>query len=186
MKSLFIVVLGAWLLTLVLAQSAEHLLEVQKTVEPESLNGVYTIKVSYRATPSAKNISDITIIDSLPNSLELVSGQLVRKVSSPTSDWSHNSYQVKAIGVDLSLHKKSASIELPPAEISFTAGNSVNVLTVRTAPQTLTVTLALPEGYIHLSPLICFVTLILPVAVAVYAIPYFRTQALKKKKAKKY
>jgi len=161
-------------------------LEVTKTVQAGS-NGVYTVSVGYRSVGHSKAYG-VVIVDSLPKTLDLVSGELVVKVEEPaTEEWTYNTYQVKARGVDFTLAHRSVDIELPAAEVSYStaSGNTATNHTVSTKPVSLTVELVIPQGTLNLTPVIIFFTLVFPVAAAYYGIPYFRKAELKNKKKKK-
>jgi len=164
-------------------------LEVSKTVTSSGANGVFTVKVGYRVVGTAApgRVFGVRIVDSFPNTLELVSGELVVLREDPTSEeWTYNTYQVRAKGIEFTIEKRSVDIELPPAEITYSisSGNTVTNKTVFTQPTTLTAELVIPKGTFHLDPLIAFFTLVSPVLAAVFAIPHFRKVEIKNRKKK--
>ena len=55
-------------------------LEVEKKVEPGTTNGVYRVSVGYRSVGHSGRVYGVVIVDSLPRTLDLVSGELVVKV----------------------------------------------------------------------------------------------------------
>jgi len=163
------------------------LLEVEKSVSAGPSNGLYTVKVGYRVVGHVApgRVRGIKIIDSLPNTLDLVSGNLVLLAEEPTtSEWYYNIYQVKAREVEFTLQHRTLDVELPPAEIQFsTSGNNVNH-TLHTTPLTLTLHLVIPQGELNLWPVVGFFTLVFPLLAAVYAIPHYRNRDVKRIKQK--
>jgi len=163
-------------------------LEVTKTVV-SGTNGVFTVSVGYRVIGSVApgRISGVTIVDSLPKNLDLVSGNLVIKGEEPTDEWTYNVYQVKAREIAFTLAQRSVDIELPAAEISWSqnAGNTVTHHTTHTKPVSLAVELVVPKGTFQLTPLVAFFTLVFPLIAALYAIPHFRQAEIKELKKKK-
>eukprot|EP00005_Dracoamoeba_jomungandri_P005969 CAMPEP_0174261104 /NCGR_PEP_ID=MMETSP0439-20130205/11233_1 /TAXON_ID=0 /ORGANISM="Stereomyxa ramosa, Strain Chinc5" /LENGTH=187 /DNA_ID=CAMNT_0015345525 /DNA_START=51 /DNA_END=614 /DNA_ORIENTATION=+ len=163
--------------------------EVKKVVEG-SANGVYTIAVGYKSSGTG-NAKDILISDSLPSTLELVSGELVAKSPDATSEWIWHRYQVKATGVKFTLKEQEVEVVLPPATITYRdAGNRQN--TVKTDETTLVTRFTLipafnilPVKY-DLTPVVLFFTVLLPLIGAYYGTSrYHKKAAASKKKGKK-
>eukprot|EP01090_Pellita_catalonica_P008250 TRINITY_DN18977_c1_g1_i1.p1 TRINITY_DN18977_c1_g1~~TRINITY_DN18977_c1_g1_i1.p1 ORF type:complete len:189 (-),score=35.62 TRINITY_DN18977_c1_g1_i1:73-639(-) len=165
--------------------ASNDVIEAQKVVVGDNGAGVYTIKVGYRAVGENRAFN-IKIIDSLPKTLDLVSGKLVLKGEEPSSEWTWNVYQVKARNIDFTLNQLSTDVELPPARVVFSRNNVENSAeeTLETESQTVTVSLVIPQGKVSLMPVIAFFVLVFPVVVAVYAIPYYGSKATQKKKKK--
>eukprot|EP01098_Paradermamoeba_levis_P002864 TRINITY_DN1360_c0_g1_i1.p1 TRINITY_DN1360_c0_g1~~TRINITY_DN1360_c0_g1_i1.p1 ORF type:complete len:176 (-),score=69.73 TRINITY_DN1360_c0_g1_i1:64-591(-) len=153
-------------------------LEVTKTVTKNDDN-TFTVQVGYRSLVGSGRITEVKIFDSLPVHLEVGSGKLVLKGSNPTDEWTYNTYQVVPTGIDFTLDKRTKEFVLPATEITFTKdGNAVE--TVKTESLPITVELPVPKGSIHLSPVVGFFTLVLPVVAAYFLID----QAAKDKKKK--
>jgi len=183
-RNVFVFSLLLWI-SYATAQSQNDVLQVTKEIVSGS-QGLYTVRVGYKSVGESGRAFNINIWDSLPSTLDLVSGKLVLKGEQPTSEWTYNTYQVRVNprgGIQFTLDKRDEEVALPAAEITFTrADKSASVEVLRTDPVSLTVSLVIPEGHISLSPLIAFFTLALPVLAAVYAIPHFRAVALRNKK----
>jgi len=166
-----------------------HNLEVSKSVTPAGADGVFTVSVGYKLSNAAPGrVFGVTIIDSLPSTLDLVSGDLVVKGEDPTDDsWIYNTYKVKAAAADFTIEKRSVDVVLPPAEVSWSqnAGNVVTNHTVHTKPVSLVAELVIPKGTIAATPVIAFFTLLFPLAMAVYLIPFFRNNEVKNIKLRK-
>ncbi|ELR13032.1 uncharacterized protein ACA1_097160 [Acanthamoeba castellanii str. Neff] len=170
------------LASLALFANAANLLEVSKTVEAGPKTGVYTVTIGYKVIGAPGRVANVNIADSLPEELDLVSGDLVVKAEDPsTEEWYYHSYQVKNKNVHLTIAEPEAVVELPPAEVSYTTGGNA-VSTVSTDAVPLVIGVPFPKGTFNLTPVIAFFTLALPVLAAVYLIPYFSTSQLKKRK----
>jgi len=95
-------------------------LEVRKQVS--AVSDHYLIAISYRSVGEAGKVSNIQIIDSLPEGLKLLNGDLVAKAKDPQPDWNFMSYQAGSnVNPALfSIENSTLEILLPSAEVSYT------------------------------------------------------------------
>eukprot|EP01089_Gocevia_fonbrunei_P020644 TRINITY_DN773_c0_g1_i1.p1 TRINITY_DN773_c0_g1~~TRINITY_DN773_c0_g1_i1.p1 ORF type:complete len:183 (+),score=47.51 TRINITY_DN773_c0_g1_i1:150-698(+) len=176
MKALLVTILFSLLLVSIFAQSSNDVLQAEKTVT-SGKNGIYTVKVGYRSTVEPTRAFNVKIVDTLPPTLELVSGSLVVIAEEPTQEWNYNTYTVRASNIHFTLDKRSVEVTLPASEILFTRDPSAASYeeTLKTETVSLTASLVVPEGNInYLTAAVAFFTLVLPVAAPILLIPYFQ------------
>jgi len=173
---------AALCLLFLLFHLAQGQLEVKKSAEAGPRSGHYTTTVSYRAVGAAGRIFNVRVVDSLPEELDLVSGQPVAKVDDPATDeWYHYSYVVRPRHVNITIAQPEAAVELPSAEVSYSTGGTNVFHTVYTEPVTLIIELPIPKGTMDLWPAIAFFTLALPVLAAYFFIPHASSVQKKRK-----
>lgn len=173
---------GLLLVALLVAAASAQQLMVKKSLV-SSHNGLYTISVSYKKGVAA--VTDVRIKDSLPEHLELVSGDLntagpnvwnvffsffsTRSAPSvqPAKEYYHNEYTVRVIDLEFSLDKRVHDLMLPAASVTFTKEDGSEG-TVRTNTLPLPVKgPVIPEGHINQPLLVVLLTLGLPAGAAV-------------------
>eukprot|EP01087_Luapelamoeba_hula_P016451 TRINITY_DN5060_c0_g1_i3.p1 TRINITY_DN5060_c0_g1~~TRINITY_DN5060_c0_g1_i3.p1 ORF type:complete len:194 (+),score=36.48 TRINITY_DN5060_c0_g1_i3:69-650(+) len=189
MMSRVAAILFAFLAVAIVAINAKSTqsLDVTKTVTPG--NGVFTVQVGYKLADASQagRLFGVTIIDSIPSTLDLVSGELVVKGEDPTEEWTYNTYTVRTASKDFTIEKRNVNVDLPAAEVIYSqsAGSAVTNHTTYTNHASIDAELIVPKGSISAAPVIAFFTLLFPLAVAVYLIPYFRRSELEIVKAQR-
>jgi len=145
--------------------------------------GVWMVNVSYRLANGVKaKISQVQIHDSLPHTVDLLSGKLVLLGDVPTSAWTSNIYEIKVSpDAELNVSVQAVDVELPAAEISFLRSDSSARDSVRTKPVNFVLTIPVPTGTINSPLLIAFATIAFPIIAAVTLISYFQRTHQKKK-----
>jgi len=167
-----------------------QVLQAKKTVDREGSS--YKVTIAFRASGGA--ISKVDLVDNLPSTVELVSGELVGTAKSVGAEWKHHSYTI-ALNIpktDFSLENKTLDIELPPATLSF-VGSSQQKEEVTTESITLSADMKdfviVQGGWLVRDHLVATIvtalfTLVFPVIAAINIINTTHGQALGKKKAK--
>jgi len=169
-------------------------LEVRKQVS--TVADHYLIAISYRSVGEAGRVSNIQIIDSLPEGLKLINGDLVAKVKDPNADWNFMSYQASAnVNPALfSIENSTLEILLPSAEVSYArTGHSSqreSIYTETTSIKRELVDSVVNKGGSRLSGVsssvvVAWFALALPVVAAINLINTYQQKALDKSKKSK-
>jgi hypothetical protein len=120
--------------------------EVKKALKDDG-NGKYTVDVSYRIQTSSDPVN-LQLIDSYPEQLRLVEGEIVSEVKGSTN-WQTLSYKL-ALDLDprrFSLSNRTIEIRLAPARVYFNIGSNENhVESSDVSFQVNVIDLVLPQG----------------------------------------
>eukprot|EP01104_Vermistella_antarctica_P019583 TRINITY_DN7739_c0_g1_i3.p1 TRINITY_DN7739_c0_g1~~TRINITY_DN7739_c0_g1_i3.p1 ORF type:complete len:213 (+),score=49.18 TRINITY_DN7739_c0_g1_i3:92-640(+) len=180
MKFLLFVLLACFVAVNTVDAASDDYLLVSKSARLLH-NGEWLITVSVRATEGHDgDAKDITIVDSVPPSLIVTSGNLVARFQQSTTAAQTVTYTLTASNqIQLSVAERSIEFDLPVAQINYFVegeGKSIN-----SEPTPVSFHLQIFTGNIDMTAVIAFVTLILPVLAAYVFIGKFSEKKVETK-----